>query len=91
MSDNKPLVFDGVWALTTIHRIAAELGYERTRQDRGTDPRTNRYYEVGYGPMFTVVLLTSLGEVFRTTKETWDAFTEEKVHDVLQSNLVRVA
>lgn len=87
----KPPTFDGIWALRTIHRIAIELGYERTRADRGTDPKTERFYEVGYGPMFTITLTTSLNEVLRTTKETWDAFTEEKIRHVLQKNLERVA
>lgn len=87
----KPTTFDGVWALRLIHRTAIKLGYERTRADRGTDPQTERFYEVGYGPMSTVTLSTSLGEVFRTTRETWEAFTEEKIREVLQRNLERVA
>lgn len=88
---SKPVDFDGVWALLMIHQTAEQLGYERTRADRGTDPETERYYEVGYGPLLTVTLITSLGEVLRTTAETWGAFTQDRVREVLKHNLERVA
>lgn len=87
----KPDEFDGVWGLLMIHQVAIDLGYERVRADRGTDPRTGRYYEVGYGPMFQITLKTSLGEVLRTTAETWDSFTEARVQRVLKANLERIA
>lgn len=87
----RPAEFDGVWLIKLIHDSAVELGYERVRADRGQDPRTGRYYEVGYGPLFNVTLKTSIGEVLIMTKESWGGVTKAKVVDFLLRNLEVVA
>jgi hypothetical protein len=87
----RPAEFDGVWLIKLVHDTALELGYERVRADRGQDPRTGRYYEVGYGPLFSVTLKTSLGEVLIMTKEAWGSVSKGKIAQFLIRNLAVVA
>lgn len=72
-----PLKFDGAWLIRRTHEIGAGLGFERVRTDRGADPHTGRYYEVGYGPLKIVTVTGSTGTILEFTAETWDATTLE--------------
>lgn len=81
-----PVEFDGQWLIARVHEIGAGLGFERVRLDRGQDPRTGRYYEVGYGPLYTVTIVSSIGTVLKFTAETWDAKSiEHRVQQFLRT------
>lgn len=81
----QPAEFDGEWLIRRIHRIGESNGYERVRVDRGAvDAQT--YYEVGYGPIYTVTMKTSSGEIYQVTDRTWDSFDSRVVRDMLQRN-----
>lgn len=82
----KPAEFDGVWMIRRIHRLAENLGYKRVRADRG-EIEPGCYYEVGYGPLFTVHLRTvPWDQVLQVTKENWNSVTEDRIIDFLARN-----
>lgn len=65
--------FNAQWLIERTHALAVLQGAERVRLDRGvwSTVEAVRYYEVGYGPLFTVTVTSNKGGVLRFTKETW--------------------
>lgn len=78
----QPTKFDGKWLIDDIHRIGAQAGFERSRQDRGS-LTPDVYYEVGYGPLKTVTMVTSAGDIYRVTDHTWRSYSRQRVQALL--------
>jgi hypothetical protein len=79
--------FDAQWLIERTHTLAGLLGAERVRLDRGvwSVAEAVRYYEVGYGPLFTVTITSNKDSVLRFTKETWRgrASANARLHEFL--------
>lgn len=88
LTEYRPEDFDPQWFISMVHEQGAALGYERVRTDRGQHPDSGRWYEVGYGPLKTVTVRTSVGGSLIATEEQWeDMLPVVRVGALLRKNL----
>jgi hypothetical protein len=71
----KPDEFNAQWLIEFVHGRGYLQGYQRVRMDRGQHPQLRRglevWYEVGYGPLFTVTVRGSNGNTLIITDGNW--------------------